>query len=193
MKNCTKCGKEKSKEKFNKDTRKLDGLRCRCQICEKEYRRNNKERTKEYGKKYRENNKEKIRKYKENNKEKIRSCNREYYKHNKKKKRKYNKKYIEEYKQTPDYKWSVYKTSAKKRKLELNLTFEEFITFWQKPCSYCGDKILTIGLDRVNNMKGYSMKNVTSCCTRCNKMKLQMTRQKFIEACQKIVESQRNN
>ena len=40
-----------------------------------------------------------------------------------------------------------YKGVAKIRNIPFNLTKEDFIRFWQKPCIYCGQKIDTIGLD----------------------------------------------
>lgn len=64
--------------------------------------------------------------------------------------------------------FGVYKRGAKSRNLVFNLTFEEFMTFWQQPCFYCGDSIETVGLDRINNAKGYELHNLVPCCYRCN-------------------------
>lgn len=79
------------------------------------------------------------------------------------------------------------KSGAKKRGIEFNLSKDEFLTFWGKPCFYCGDKIPTIGLDRINSDEGYSIGNVVSCCAICNTMKLAISRDVFIQHCYKII------
>lgn len=78
------------------------------------------------------------------------------------------------------------KGNARKRGIEYGLTREQFMSFWQKPCSYCGDQIETIGLDRIDNAKGYVMDNVVPCCGGCNGMKSSMSREAFIERCRKV-------
>ena len=79
-----------------------------------------------------------------------------------------------------------YKKDAIKKKVCFNLTEEYFKTMWNSNCYYCGDKILTIGVDRVDNSKGYIESNVAACCGGCNLMKRSMTKQFFIEQCKKI-------
>lgn len=61
---CTKCGQDKEINQFGFDHKKKDGYKSQCKVCEKEYRKVNKERIKEYGKSYREANKEHIKEYK---------------------------------------------------------------------------------------------------------------------------------
>jgi uncharacterized protein with PIN domain len=73
---------------------------------------------------------------------------------------------------TPEHKFYMYKYKAAERNIEFNLTSEEFNSFWQQPCNYCNREIDTIGIDRVNNTVGYVMDNCVSCCSVCNKMKL---------------------
>jgi len=98
----------------------------------------------------------------------------------------YNKKWN---KRNPEkVKYSYYKKNARVKKNEWNLTFEEFMTFWQKPCNYCGSKIETIGLDRVDNKKGYNLDNVVSCCWICNRMKRASRKEDFIAHCKKVAE-----
>ena len=85
--------------------------------------------------------------------------------------------------------FSSYKSSAKTRKgsaSSFELTFEQFMTFWQKPCHYCGDPIKTIGLDRTDNNRGYGLSNVVSCCRRCNFMKWSLDLNAFVNHCRKI-------
>jgi len=118
----------------------------------------------------------------------------EYYQKNKEKlikyardwKRKNKKKHNEQRRNSIYEKYFNYKSSAKKRHYNWGLTFKQFQTFWQKPCYYCGNRIKTIGLDRTDNSKGYNLDNLVSCCRRCNRMKMILTKQEFINQCIKI-------
>lgn len=83
-------------------------------------------------------------------------------------------------------KFNNYQGNARARSLCFQISFEQFQTFWQKPCRYCGDPIKTIGLDRVDNSVGYTMTNVVPCCAICNHMKLKRDLNFFIEHCLKI-------
>lgn len=90
------------------------------------------------------------------------------------------------YHQSSKGKYRSYKESAKRRSFPFELSIEEFITFWQKPCHYCGDSIETIGLDRIDNSKGYSLDNCVSCCYICNIMKASLDKETFISHIRKI-------
>lgn len=79
------------------------------------------------------------------------------------------------------------KGNAIKRGVEWALTREDFMAFWQQPCSYCADPIPTVGLDRFDNGKGYVRGNVVPCCAGCNSMKSVMTAEEFFERCKRIV------
>lgn len=68
----------------------------------------------------------------------------------------------------PETRYYAYKKNAENSKRDFLLTFEEFMTFWQKPCTYCGDPIVTIGLDRIDNARDYVLDNVIPCCSDCN-------------------------
>lgn len=83
--------------------------------------------------------------------------------------------------------YRTYRTGAKIRGIDFNLSFDYFLTFWNKPCHYCGSKINGIGLDRINNKKGYIVNNVVPCCIVCNKMKSIKTIKEFIKHCKKII------
>ena len=72
---------------------------------------------------------------------------------------------------TPRGRLKSYKDNAKKGGHVWALSDEEFLSFWEKPCHYCGGGIKTIGLDRVENSKGYILENVVPCCSVCNRMK----------------------
>lgn len=95
-----------------------------------------------------------------------------------------------------------YKRSAKKRNLSYTLTTEQFDSIVTGLCHYCGDSLTAVvkgqgktsgdflytGIDRVDNSKGYTKKNVVSCCWNCNNMKGKMTENEFITHVKKIVE-----
>ena len=60
------------------------------------------------------------------------------------------------------------KGSDKKYNRENDLT-KEFIEETVKDgCSYCGEKLLRMTLDRIDNTLGHLMSNVVPACIRCN-------------------------
>jgi len=85
------------------------------------------------------------------------------------------------YRWSPKSKYRVYKQEAAQRHIGFEITLEEFKTFWQAPCSYCGSPIDTIGIDRVDNTLGYVMGNLTSCCcSTCNYSKRDLSRAQWV-------------
>ena len=66
---------------------------------------------------------------------------------------------------------------------------EHFVSFWNKPCFYCGKEISTIGIDRVDNTKGYSVDNLVPCCTDCNKAKNALSQEQFLQMARAIVKT----
>jgi len=90
---------------------------------------------------------------------------------------------------------TTYKFRAKKRRLSWKLTEEEFRKLTQMPCHYCGTlpsnkggnaqrmKHLYIynGIDRVDSNKGYASENCVPCCKICNKAKLALPLQEFLD------------
>ncbi len=151
----------------------------------RKYYHTHKERLKQWAKGYAEKNKDKLsdwrKAYYERNKEKITQYNKEYWAGYKRSKSKHG------YYQTLQGRYSQYKRSAKKRGLPFELTEEQFASLWQKNCSYCGDPIETIGLDRINNTKGYVLDNVVPCCDTCNRMKLDLTQDNWLNHMRKIL------
>ena len=90
--------------------------------------------------------------------------------------------------------YTRYKSRARKDKKDFHLTQDEFRSLITKPCAYCGTpplqqhkkchckkSILHNGLDRVDSKQGYIQNNVVSCCWICNRAKLDMPVQEFIE------------
>jgi hypothetical protein len=59
---------------------------------------------------------------------------------------------------------------AAKRKIEFDITFEDFCNIVENPCFYCGSTY-RIGIDRKNNNIGYKKYNCVPCCPTCNFMK----------------------
>jgi hypothetical protein len=87
----------------------------------------------------------------------------------------------------PQSRYTEYRYAATARGHDFNLTYEEFMTFWQQPCSYCGDGIETIGVDRVNSHIGYELSNCVACCKICNIMKLNLSQEQWFRQMNKIL------
>ncbi len=93
----------------------------------------------------------------------------------------------------PKNKYTVYERNAKLKRVFFDLTFDEFMTFWQKPCYYCGAKIESIGLDRMDNDLGYTTDNIVPCCTTCNYLKKNLfDSDGFIDHCSKIAKKHKS-
>lgn len=89
---------------------------------------------------------------------------------------------------------SGYKGKARERNLEWNITNEEFFNLTSLICHYCGATPSNIkrsfyktghyiynGIDRINNLMGYVLGNLVSCCKKCNIAKNEMTMIEFNE------------
>lgn len=87
----------------------------------------------------------------------------------------------------PRVSFALYRRTAKSRGLAFELTMDQFMSFWGKPCFYTGRPIASIGLDRVDNAKGYVMGNVVPCCLAANKAKMQMSHDEFVNLCAEVV------
>lgn len=85
-----------------------------------------------------------------------------------------------------------YRANARKRKLEFDLDKETFQKLVSSNCRYCGDApfqhltsvfndIAYIGIDRVDNLKGYIKGNVVSCCKHCNIAKRNLSEKDFFD------------
>jgi len=102
------------------------------------------------------------------------------------KKQSYFKQYFEKRKNTVSYRYNTYKTSSKAAGKTFDLTMDDFRSFWNEPCSYCGSDINGIGLDRVDSSIGYILSNVIPCCSMCNYMKRHHDRELFLNHIEKI-------
>lgn len=94
-----------------------------------------------------------------------------------------------------------YKLLAKKSNRLFELSFEEFLDLTQQSCHYCGSKPNNIkksqynsgdfiysGIDRMDNTKGYTIKNCVPCCETCNKAKRNLTYTEYISWIKKSYE-----
>jgi len=102
-----------------------------------------------------------------------------------------------------------YKRSAKKRKIEFNLTLEQFQILTSNNCHYCGNHpsnkrkgggnyirkdgkindwfIYTYnGIDRINTKSNYNIWNCVPACTICNHAKTNLSYEEFIEWIKKL-------
>ena len=90
------------------------------------------------------------------------------------------------YSSASDLVFKRYQNSAFERGLDFLMSFECFVEMSQNPCFYCGSKPMnksrTVngkyfvynGIDRKNNLIGYVMDNVVTCCAICNTAKSTM-------------------
>jgi hypothetical protein len=171
-KKCTKCGEIKNTCEFYKNSKSKDGLKTWCKTCHLEDSRkrekNYNEKRREYRLKNREEYRENKKKYYNDNKEKILNGNALW-------------------RQTFNGRLLSYKRAAKARNVEWLLSDEEFNLFWNKPCSDCGCEIETVGIDRLESDKGYFLENCVSCCSTCNKMKMELSKDDFINKIKEII------
>ena len=102
--------------------------------------------------------------------------------------------------------YTAYKAGARRRNLEFNLTKEQFFDIVTKPCIYCGtdksqiyrrdDKrrngaFIYTGIDRYDTKKGYTVENCVPCCTKCNRIKLDMEAGEMLEQLKKIIANEK--
>lgn len=97
---------------------------------------------------------------------------------------------------------SHYRSGALKRNFEFSLSDEEFNSLIHGKCYYCGQEpvinksdsrynkttetFIRNGIDRKNSNEGYFKDNCVSCCTMCNRMKLDYTLNDFFIKIQQI-------
>lgn len=131
----------------------------------------------EYRKKWREENKEHLKRYYANNAERISKKQKEWRKNNPgRAKELWDEWYKMNKVRSPRRRLTEAKHTAKRRKIEWNLTLEEYSNLIAMPCYYCNNQLgepvrRSIGLDRLNPNEGYTISNVVSCCYICNCIK----------------------
>ncbi len=157
MKQCKKCMEFKPFEAFSKQNRKKEGLQLYCKLCYREnlkkWRSDNPIQAAKWAREDRLKNPERA---------KVRDL-----RHNLK----------------LGTRWGQLKFAAKKRGLEVLLTKEQYIQLTEYPCYYCGGPLPLQGggVDRIDNVKGYTLGNVVPCCTICNRVKWEFKIEELIE------------
>lgn len=96
------------------------------------------------------------------------------------------KKWWDKFATTPKGRFKSYKQNARARKIVFEISLEEFMEYWQKPCYYCGLEIKTIGIDRIDSKKGYMKGNLRACCHKDNYAKRNWESEDFIQQCNKV-------
>jgi len=112
--------------------------------------------------------------------------------------RKWNKKHKE---RVSEYKREYYRTrlsihtryirlkaSAKRKNAtyDVKISEQEFENIVNKPCMYCGEREERRGIDRIDNSVGYTLENSAPCCKICNRMKMSMSVDEFLNHIKKI-------
>lgn len=89
----------------------------------------------------------------------------------------------------PVVRFSLAKSKCKRKKIFWGLSYKEYVPLILLNCFYCRESLNStgVGLDRVDNSKGYEIGNVVPCCGTCNNMKSNSSQKDFIEKCRKIV------
>ena len=95
--------------------------------------------------------------------------------------------------------YCYYRSGAKSRNLEWDLTEEQFANLINKNCYYCGEVPskrqsvsykdnyeLVNGIDRIDSTKGYTIDNCVPCCSKCNSMKSNLKKDDFLQHISKI-------
>jgi hypothetical protein len=96
-----------------------------------------------------------------------------------------------------------YKYQAKRRGIEFNLTRDQFKVLTKEVCHYCGvlpeksfkghrsnGEYVYNGIDRINSDKDYTLDNVVPCCETCNKAKLHLSYDIFLNWVRRIARYQ---
>lgn len=81
---------------------------------------------------------------------------------------------INKYQKTARGRYAFSTNRAKRQNKEFSISFNDYEHLMDKPCYYCNTSLngeYGVGLDRIDNSKGYSLENVLPCCGNCNKIK----------------------
>lgn len=96
------------------------------------------------------------------------------------------------------YMYASYKSSAKQGGKSFNLTVRDFYTLAISNCHYCGSGPIekdwrswditfsANGIDRIDSSIGYEVGNVVTCCEKCNRMKMALPVQEFLDHVRRI-------
>lgn len=101
--------------------------------------------------------------------------------------------YYKKIKKTSEFYFNQARKNAKYKNRPFTITLEEYKILWEEVCVYCGDKVNTFGLDRVDSKNGYNIDNVVRCCEQCNRAKNVMSPEQFLDFCRKVIKYYESN
>ena len=78
--------------------------------------------------------------------------------------------------------------NADKRMIDVYISDDYLSQLMNMACEYCGDHKKLNGVDRVDSDLGYYPSNIVPCCSTCNLMKKDLSRDMFLEHAKRIVE-----
>ena len=87
--------------------------------------------------------------------------------------------------------YRVYRKRASNKGLNFDLSLEEFSDLTSLVCYYCNQLTFEktyVGLDRIDNSKGYSRDSLVPCCKRCNYMRWTLNQKDFLNHVERIYE-----
>jgi len=79
-----------------------------------------------------------------------------------------------------------YKHGAKRRNITFELSKDEFHSIVSHNCFFCGMPHANMGVDRLDNSKGYLPDNCVPCCKYCNIMKRERSTLEFVKHCRRV-------
>ena len=80
-----------------------------------------------------------------------------------------------------------YRNNARLHGRIFEIQKDVFCEMINKNCFYCGvEPLPRNGLDRKDNNSGYTMDNVVTCCETCNRAKLQMSENEFLNWIERV-------
>ncbi len=82
--------------------------------------------------------------------------------------------------------YDKYKYRAKEKNICFDIDKHKFEELINSNCYYCNFDEGNIGIDRLNNNLGYSIKNIVPCCKICNYMKNKNSIDVFLDHCKNI-------
>ena len=82
---------------------------------------------------------------------------------------------------SPKWKYSILRAGAKRRKIDFDVSLEDYSKLIENPCYYCEGSLPLYGhgIDRKNADDGYVKENMLPCCTSCNIAKQDKTMEEF--------------
>jgi hypothetical protein len=91
--------------------------------------------------------------------------------------------------------FSVYERCARDKRINFELSIDNFETITKNPCYYCGiiQERGFNGIDRMKSNEAYILENCVSCCKMCNHIKNTLSTDVFIKKVEHIVTFQENN